>query len=226
MTASLSTATTVILTLAAIVVVFSQCRKPWWFPGRLIAGGMNLRHAGVTRWGLEHLTIGPAFTILDVGCGGGRTVRTLAEGAPERKVHGIDYSAASVATAKAENAALIRVGRVEIRQGSVSRLPFPDATLDLVTAVETHYYWPDPVRDLEEIRRVLKPGGTLVVIAETFRGQTLGWLVALPMTLLRARYMTLDEHRALFEAAGFTDITIDNDRLKGWMCAVGRAPAP
>jgi len=41
------------------------------------------------------------------------------------------------------NAHGIRTGRIEIRQASVSRLPFPDGTFDLVTAVETHYYWPD-----------------------------------------------------------------------------------
>ena len=225
MSPHVSTAVTIALTVAAVIVVTSQCRKPWSFVGRAMASFMNLRHAGVTRWGLGHVAIGPAFTILDVGCGGGRTARTLAERAPEGRVHGIDYSSASVATATAENAALIREGRVEIRRGSVSQLPYPDAAFDLVTAVETHYYWPDPVRDLGEIRRVLKPGGVLIVIAETFKGQTLGFMLALPMKMLRARYMTLDEHRALFVAAGFCDVSIDHDRLKGWMCAVGRKPS-
>jgi len=46
----------------------------------------------------------------------------------------------------------------------VSQLPFPDDKFDLVTAVETHYYWPDLVADLQEIRRVLKPGGEIVLV--------------------------------------------------------------
>jgi SAM-dependent methyltransferase len=47
-------------------------------------------------------------------------------------------------------------------------LPFPKDKFDLVTAVETQYYWPDLVADMREILRVLKPGGTLVVIAESY----------------------------------------------------------
>ncbi|HEX4826094.1 MAG TPA: class I SAM-dependent methyltransferase [Candidatus Polarisedimenticolaceae bacterium] len=225
MSPSLHTVLSIVVASAAIIVVASQCRRPWSPLGRMIANSMNVRHAGVTRWGLSHVTIGPAFTILDVGCGGGRTVRTLAGMAPQGHVDGIDYSAASVATARTENAELIGNGRVEIQSGTVSKLPFPDATFDLVTAVETHYYWPDLVRDLGEIRRVLKPGGTLVVIAETFRGQTLSFLVAIPMKLLGAKYMTLERHRELLSQAGFEKIEIDHHKLKGWMCAVGRAPA-
>ena len=85
---------------------------------------------------------------------------------------GIDYAAGSVAASRGRNAASIRAGRVEIVRASVSQIPFPDSTFDLVTAVETQYYWPDVVNDMREIRRVLKPGGTLVIIAETYRNGT------------------------------------------------------
>jgi ubiquinone/menaquinone biosynthesis C-methylase UbiE len=49
-------------------------------------------------------------------------------------------------------------------------LPFPDGLFDLVTAVETHYFWPDLPADMREIQRVLRPGGTLVVLAEAYKG--------------------------------------------------------
>jgi SAM-dependent methyltransferase len=110
---------------------------------------------------------------------------------------------------------------VAIQHGSVSHLPFPDDSFDLVTAVETHYYWPEPVADMREILRVLKPGGRLVVIAETYRGETLGRLLLLPMKLIRARYLTAREHQELFAEAGLVDVAIHLERRKGWICGVG-----
>ena len=53
------------------------------------------------------------------------------------------------------NKKLIEAGRAEIHQASVSKLPFPNDQFDLVTAVETQYYWPDLVNDMREILRVL-----------------------------------------------------------------------
>ena len=171
------------------------------------------------------MTVGPRFTVLDVGCGGGRTIQTLADRATEGKVCGIDYSGTSVSVARRTNAAAIAAGRVAIEQASVSKLPFPDATFDLVTAVETHYYWPAPESDLREIARVLKPGGRLMLIAETYRGQRFGAIVGVAMTLLRARYLTVQQHQDLLTAAGFTEVAVDTERTKGWICAVGRRPA-
>lgn len=211
--------------LAAAVVVLRQCRKPGWLPGRLILWRMNESHLRVTAWGLGHVTVEPGATALDVGCGGGRTIQTLAERAREGRVCGIDYSATSVTVARRTNAAAIAAGRVAIEQASVSRLPYPDRTFDLVTAVETHYYWPDPPSDVHEILRVLKPGGRLALIAETFRGQRFGAAVGVAMRLLRARYLTVQQHRDLLAAAGFTDIVVDTDPARGWICALGRRPA-
>jgi SAM-dependent methyltransferase len=213
------------LWFAALALLLRQCRKPRGILGRLSIRSMNVRHAGVTNWGLEAVTIGSRFAILDVGCGGGRTVQTLATLAPEGKVFGIDYSAASAAAARRNNAGLIRAGRVEIQQAGVSRLPFGDATFDLVTAVETHYYWPNPVADLREIRRVLKPGGALIVIAETYAGQRFTRVVMVVMMLLGARYLTIDQHRALLAEAGFTDVSVEAEPTKGWIRVIGlRAP--
>ena len=211
----------VLITLAAIALLIPQCRKPTWLPGRLILSIMNSSHAAVTRWGLGHVAIDKSFTVLDVGCGGGKTIQSLAAIASNGKVFGVDYSATSVAAARATNADEIRAERVDIQQASVSKLPFADAMFDLVTAVETHYYWPDPVSDLREVLRVLKPGGRLAIIAETYRGEKLDKLLAVPMRMIGARYLTVDQHRQLFTSAGFVDVAIDVDSRKGWICAVG-----
>lgn len=211
--------------IGGAMISVSQCRKPRGNAGRRVLQSMNARHSGVTDWGLGHVRVGEAFRILDVGCGGGRTVQKLAAMAARGHVSGIDYSEASVAEARLVNQAEISAGRVDIQQASVSRLPYPDASFDLVTAVETHYYWPDFVADLREVGRVLKPGGSLALIAETFRGQAFGAAYWFSMMLLRARYLTPDQHREALTAAGFADVQVATDRLKGWICVVGSKPA-
>jgi SAM-dependent methyltransferase len=213
--------------LVALVVVMmtGQCRKPRWWFGRRMARVMNIQHSGVTDWGLGHVALEKRSTILDVGCGGGRTIAKLASVASKGKVYGIDYSAASVAVARATNADAIAEGRVDVQQGSVSKLPFADDTFDVVSAVETHYYWPNLTDDLREIQRVLKPGGTLLIIAETYKGRRHDILYRPAMMLLRATYLTPDEHRDALTSAGYADVEVSEERSKGWICALGRKPS-
>ena len=217
--------TILVLTVIVYAVRMSnQVRKPSGRLGRAVVGRMNLSHASLTDWGLEHVRIEPSFTMLDVGCGGGRTIHVLAARAPNGRVYGIDYSEASVEASRETNQSAVAAGRVEIPQGSVSKLPFADAMFDLVTAVETHYYWPDLPNDAREIARVLKPGGTLVVIAEAYKGRW-GWLFQLAMLPMRAKLMSADEHRAWLETAGFTDVQVAEKRGRGWICVTGRQAA-
>jgi SAM-dependent methyltransferase len=214
----------VTLSLAAVVVVTGQYRKPRWWLGRLFLWVMNVRHSRVTDWGLEQVALEKNFTMLDVGCGGGRTIQKLAAIASEGKVFGIDHSAASVAAARVANARWLVEDRVVILQGSVSDLPFPDGMFDVVTAVETHYYWPDLVADLREIWRVLKPGGRLVIIAETYKGRRFDVFFRPAMKLLRATYLRVSQHRELFTAAGYSETNVLEEPRKGWICAVGKRP--
>ena len=137
----------------------NQCQNPTGWMGRLVLRNMNSRHSKVTDWGLSHTLIGKQDIILDVVCGGGRTVSKLAAIATQGKVYGIDHSTESVAIAMRTNKQRIEIARVEIRKASVSRLPFSEGAFDVITAVETHFWWPALATDLCEVLRVLKPGG-------------------------------------------------------------------
>lgn len=201
-----------------------QCRKPSGVLGRRVARVMNITHSALTDWGLSHVSVGRADRILDVGCGGGRTIEKLAHMAPDGHVSGLDYSSASVDVARQTNADTIAAGRVTIEQGSVAALPFADGTFDLVTAIETHYYWPNLESSMREILRVLKPGGTFALIAETVRDRQPNPLYRLAMPLLGAAYLTTNEHTNLLQRAGFVDVVMDT-RAIGWMCATARRAA-
>jgi len=187
---------------------------------------MNSRHSKLTDWGLQHISIENHYTILDVGCGGGRTISKLAATATQGKVYGIDYSEASVAATKRTNGRWIDLGRVEVRHGSVSQLPFPDSTFDLVTAVETHFWWPNLPGDMREVFRVVKPGGTLILIAEIYKGaHTIAAKLSEKYAALTGmKLLSVEEHRELCANAGYSNIQIIEERGKGWICGIGRKP--
>ena len=217
-----------ILYYAALILLvaylLNQVRKPSRWIGRSFVWLMNLSHSDLTDWGLQHVPIEKRLTILDVGCGGGRTIEKLAAMSADAVVHGVDYAAGSVAASCARNAELIKKGRVEIHRASVSQLPFPDNRFDLVTAVETQYYWPDLPNDMREILRVLKPGGSLIVIAEHYKGGKNDLVQRPVMKFLRSAHLSLDDQRTLFSNAGYVEVRLVEEKSKGWFCGIGQKP--
>jgi SAM-dependent methyltransferase len=106
-------------------------------------------------------------------------------------------------------------------------LPFPAGTFDLVTAVETHFWWPDLPADMREVLRVLKPGGTLIIIAEIYRGAKTktAKLAEKYLPLSGMALLSVDEHRELFANAGYSDVQVIEEVSKGWICGIGRKPS-
>jgi ubiquinone/menaquinone biosynthesis C-methylase UbiE len=215
--------------MSAVDKIIAQCRKPSGFFGRFILWDMNRHHSKLTDWGLSQVLIKPDDKILDIGCGGGRTINKLAAIASAGKVYGIDYSEDSVVAARRANTRWIDIGRVEIKQGSVSQLPFANETFDLVTAIETHLFWPNLLGDFREIFRVTEPGGELLIVAEIYRGGK--HLEGVRKTIFEKHLaanmnlLTPDEHRELFAAAGFSDVEIFEELDKGWICGIARKSA-
>jgi SAM-dependent methyltransferase len=199
----------------------SQCQKPRGWIGRLFLRSMNRRHARVTNWGLQHVTIRENDTILDVGCGGGVTVAKLAMAAPKGKISGIDHSADSVAAARETNRSLTAQGRVTIELASVSALPYSDNVFDLVTAVETHFWWGEIAAGMREIFRVLKPGGHLIMIAEFYNGPKYAKYADRIRKFTSMAVLDVEQHCALFADAGFTDVDVTEDASAGWLSVVG-----
>lgn len=187
---------------------------------------MNVSHSKLTDWGLAHVTIENHHTILDIGCGGGRTVSKLAAIATQGKVFGVDFSEESIAATKRTNARCMAAGRVEVHHGSVSQLPFPDGLFDLVTAVETHFWWPNLPTDMREIFRVLKPGGHLIIIAEIYKGAntTVAKLAEKYASRTGMKLLSVDEHRELFANAGYSEVQVTALPDKAWICAIGKKP--
>ena len=118
----------------------------------------------------------------------------------------------------------IKLGRVEILNGSVSCLPFPDRAFDIVTAVNSHYYWPDLVHDLQEVLRVLKPAGYMVLIGEAYKGGKYDKRDQKFVELVHLAYHTADELSDLLVQAGYIEVQMFEEYDKGWICSTSRKP--
>lgn len=189
--------------------------------GEAILLRMNQSHAELAAWGFSHVQPAANADTLDVGCGGGMNLCTLLQLCPQGTATGIDYSATSVRVSEQTNAEAIAAGRCRILQADVCRLPFADESFDLATAYETLYFWPDPVTGLSEIRRVLRPGGSILICHEA-DGSRPGdelW----PEKIPGMRVYSSGQLRELLTAAGFTHIATDSGPRQGWVAATGKA---
>lgn len=120
---------------------------------------------------IELLDVQPGDRVLEIGFGPGVGIELLASAAASGRVAGIDPSAEMLRQATARNAQAIGTGRVELRRGSVERLPFSPATFDKALTINSMQVWPDAVAGLREIRRVLRPGGSVVLGFTRHSGQ-------------------------------------------------------
>lgn len=100
---------------------------------------------------------------VDLGCGPGYLAIELARAAPAVHVTGVDLSNEMVAEAERIAAQAGLSSQVAFRKGDVQRIPFPDASLDLVVSTLSLHHWSDPMPVLDEVARVLRPGGSFLI---------------------------------------------------------------
>lgn len=196
--------------------------KPQGEAGAQMLARMNESHAAVTEWGLAQLDIAPDAAVLDIGCGGGATLRRLAARAPQGHITGLDYSPVSVACSAAFNAEAVAAGHMDVQQGSVEELPFPDASFDIITTVESFYFWPQPQDNLREVLRVLKAGGTFLLLADIHEDGTLSAETRDNIERYKLFNPSRAEFQTLFRNAGFRDIRIHTREGEHWIAVLGR----
>ena len=181
---------------------FSQCARPEGFLGRMMLRFMNFGHAPLTNWGLSLVKFRDDLTMLDIGCGGGATLKRLLKRSPSGKVYGIDISEESVNKARSVNKRLLD-SQVFVEQGSADSLPWEDRMFDVVTAVETVYFWPDLPKCFQEVKRVLKPGGQFAIMLEVIEGDSVWTNVVEGMT-----GYSPEQLKEMLEQAGFSNVEV------------------
>ena len=201
---------------------FQNTCKPKGLAGNLMVNMMNIGHSSMAEWGMEHIKIQDTDISLDIGCGGGATLKRMGEKITTGHLTGVDYSPVSVKTSLKTNRQDVESGKMKVLEGSVEALPFADDGFDKIITVESFYFWPDPQENLKEVRRVLKEGGTFLLVADTYNKDGLDPKTLENICRFHLFTPTAEEFRKLFEKAGFTDIQIHVKEGTDWICVEGK----
>ncbi|CAM4436801.1 class I SAM-dependent methyltransferase [Paenibacillus tarimensis] len=190
--------------------LIEQAKNPKGFIGSLMLSIMNAAHSGMNNWALEKLDIGGHSNILDIGCGGGKAIRTLSALSSHGKIYGIDYSGQAVKESIQANRKDVESGKVKILQASVTDTPFADNYFDVITAFQTHYFWDDLEGGVKEAYRILKKSGCFIITAEVYK-----------INYHMHSHKTKEEMEQLFSSTGFAAVQFYENTSKGWLCIKG-----
>jgi ubiquinone/menaquinone biosynthesis C-methylase UbiE len=205
-------------------ILARQLARPHGVAGLLMRPTLNRLNARVNRTVLDLLALAPEHRLLDIGFGGGVLMREALSRTPRGFVAGIEISEPMLKLARGRFRDELASGRAEVKEGSASAIPFPDATFDRVAAVNTLHFWPEPERGLREALRVLRPGGRLGLVL-----RPKAYLERIRFTCHGFTAWEDGALQALIERAGFTDVSVQQreDRKMGMQIALAvRPPAP
>ena len=145
--------------------------------------------------------------VLDVGCGTGVFASRIRQTLPNAQVWGIDLVAGMLAKGAARWKA--HADGICAIQADSERLPFGRGVFDVVTCANSFHHYPHQDRAVEEMRRVLKPGGRLMLV-DGYRDRPWGWLiydVCVAGVEGAVHHASARRIRELFAAAGFGEVT-------------------
>lgn len=153
--------------------------------------------------------------VLDVGCGTGAFEQRVVDSGADNEIVGVDLSENMLARARAK---LADHSQISFRQADVHDLPFEDATFDVIVSASTFHYFDAPEQALDEMARVLRSGGRLVVLdwCQDF------WMCQMMDVVLGIadpayqRCFTLDEMRAFIAETPLALRRVERLRV-GWI---------
>jgi SAM-dependent methyltransferase len=195
------------IAMAKPELIARQSSRPSGWLGELVARVMAVETQPANRIAIERLAVQPGEAVLEIGCGHGRTLARIAA-TPDTFLAGIDPSEVMVRLARRRMRRWIKAGRARVALASSAKIPHADTRFDAALAVHVVYFWRDPLADLREIHRVLRPGGRLLLI---YRPRDEETLASLPASVYVLR--SVEEIEALVVEAGFGAIQSDERSL-------------
>ncbi|MDQ2056289.1 class I SAM-dependent methyltransferase [Halobellus sp. H-GB7] len=159
--------------------------------------GMEERHWHTAKHALARMPIESGDTVLDLGCGSGYAGRALRDTQDAGRVYGLDGSPEMAHNAQSYT----DDPNVAYLVGDFDELPFADDSVDHVWSMEAFYYASDPEHTLEEVARILRPGGTFYCAVNYYEENVYSheWQERIDIEMTR---WSADEYRKKFREAG------------------------
>jgi ubiquinone/menaquinone biosynthesis C-methylase UbiE len=163
---------------------------------------MEAHHSDITEQTIALMDVKPGDRILDLGCGTGWASRRLARIASSGEVVGIDVADEMLRRAEQQSGG---IENVRYCWGSAEKIPASDNSFDKVLSVESFYYYADQGKALDELRRVLVPGGSLFILINLYKDNhySLRWVTELKVPV---QALSEAEYIQLLKQHGFQDV--------------------
>jgi ubiquinone/menaquinone biosynthesis C-methylase UbiE len=178
----------------------NQCGNPHGWIGRIMIWAMNRANKAMYRGIVDELEIRDNLKILDVGFGNGYlATRIMKKG--KCYLEGIDISEDMVKKATANNRKYVEAGNMKFKLGDCCSMDYQDGSFDVVTTMNTIYFWEDTRKGMSEIYRVLKSGGVFYNAVLTKEN-----LDSIFYTQSGFKKFTKEEYAEIGRDAGFVNI--------------------
>ena len=182
----------------------SHFEKPTGFFGKILAKGMARGHKAFYKNAAKVINPTTDDVYLEIGFGSGIFIKKYISHVS--KIAGIDYSKDMVKLASNINKSLVDSGKAEFKHGYASSLPWDDNEFTVVATIETFFFLTEIGKTLNEIFRVLKSGGRLVI--EMAYNKDDGADHNRHIKKMNLRLYNGEEMKKLLKTAGFSDILI------------------
>ena len=144
-------------------IMDTQYSRPAGVLGWVIGEKMIRQHKPETLWTIEKLQLQENERILEIGCGAGFALKQIASLKGEHTLTGLDLSDTLLQSAALRNKKAIRQKQLALVHGRVEEMPFPHEQFTAVFSIHSVYFWEDLFKSINEIHRVLSPGGTVLM---------------------------------------------------------------
>lgn len=141
-----------------------QLRLPHGENSKEVIEMMARSNRSLYKFAFKNLDLSQGNKILEIGPADGHFLKELFELEQDLSYKGIDLSEEMIRQANLLNSELVKENKAEFIFGDVSKLPFENDSFDRIFTINTLYFWPDPVKGLNELTRVIRPNGKILIV--------------------------------------------------------------